>query len=50
MLQEAIEHNERQRQAVERDDRNIGIRAFALEHQRSIADVEGDFCSVATAG
>jgi hypothetical protein len=42
-LQDAIEHNERQRQTVASDDRSAAIRAFAAEHQRRIADAEGDF-------
>jgi hypothetical protein len=44
-LQEAIEHNERQRQIVLCDDRSGAIRAFAQEHQRRIADAEGDFAA-----
>jgi DNA invertase Pin-like site-specific DNA recombinase len=43
VLQEVIEYNECQRQAVVGDDRNSAIRAFAQEHQRRIADAEGDF-------
>jgi len=45
VLQEAIEHNERQRQTVESDDRSAAIRAFAAEHQRRIADAEHDFAA-----
>jgi DNA invertase Pin-like site-specific DNA recombinase len=45
MIQEAIEHNERQRQTVASDDRSTAIRAFAAEHQRRIADAEHDFAA-----
>jgi len=43
MFQESIEHNERQRQAVVSDDHTAAIHAIAAEHQRRIADAEGDF-------
>jgi hypothetical protein len=45
VLQEAIEHNERQRQTVANDDRSTAIRAFAMEHQRRIEDAESDFAA-----
>jgi site-specific DNA recombinase len=45
LLQEAIEHNESQRQTVASDDRSAAIRAFAAEHQRRIADAEHDFAA-----
>ena len=43
VIQEAIEHNERQRQTVIGDDRSTAIRALAAEHQPRIAEAEGDF-------
>jgi hypothetical protein len=45
VLEEAIEHNERQRQTVASDDRSTAIRAFATEHQRKLDDAEGDFAA-----
>jgi len=45
VLQEAIEHNERQRQVVASDDRGAAIRAFAVKHQRRIVDAEQDFAA-----
>jgi len=45
VIQEAIEHNERQRQTVASDDRSTAIRALAAEYQPRIADAEGDFAA-----
>lgn len=45
LLQEAIEHNERQRHTLASDDRSTAIRTLAAEHQPRIAEAEGDFAA-----
>jgi len=45
VFQDAIEHNERERQTIIGDDRSAALRAFAAEHLRRIADAEHDFAA-----